>query len=225
MIIPALNEEKAIPLVLADLPAALVRHILVCDNGSRDRTAEVARQAGARVIHAPRRGYGSACLAGIAWLKDLPLAEQPDILVFLDGDHADYPEELPLLLSPILENHADLVIGSRVTGRAERGALQPQQRFGNALATTLIRWIYGVHFTDLGPFRAIRWSALPALNMRDPDYGWTVEMQVRAAKSGLRCTEAPVSYRARVGQSKVSGTLRGSIMAGYKILWTIFRNI
>lgn len=223
VIIPAFNEEASIGLVLADLPKGLVREVVVCNNASTDRTAEVARQGGATVVDQPRRGYGSACLAGIAYLAAKPATQQPDIVVFIDADYSDHPEETPRLLQPILEGKVDLVIGSRVLGSMERGAMQPQQIFGNWLATNLIRLFYNYQFTDLGPFRAIVWSKLLTLNMKDPDFGWTVEMQVKAAKYGLRCAEVPVSYRRRVGVSKVSGTLRGTVLAGHKILWTIFK--
>ena len=225
VIIPAYNEEASIPLVLAEIPRDWVREVVVCNNGSRDRTADVARAAGATVVDQPRPGYGSACLKGIAHLRSKPTDQQPDIVVFLDGDYSDYPEELPTLVQPIIADRAELVIGSRATGDMERGAMQPQQIFGNWLATNLIRMFYGVHFTDLGPFRAIRWSSLLALDMSDPDFGWTVEMQVKAAKQGLRSLEIPVRYRRRVGVSKVSGTLRGTVLAGHKILWTIFREL
>ena len=225
IIIPAYNEEASIGLVLGDIPKELVRYILVCNNASTDRTAAVAKAAGATVVDQPQKGYGSACLAGLAFLENLPEAEQPDIVVFLDGDYSDHPEELPLLLTPILEEDKDLVIGSRALGQRQKGAMMPQQVFGNWLATTLIKGFYGITFTDLGPFRAIRWSALQAIEMADPDFGWTVEMQVKAAKNKLKCTEVPVTYRRRVGVSKVSGTIRGTIMAGYKILWTIFKLI
>lgn len=223
VIIPAYNEEASIGLVVQEIPSAWVREIVVCNNGSRDRTAEVARAAGATVVDQPLPGYGNACLAGIAHLAAKPVAEQPDIVVFLDGDHSDYPEELPKLVQPIQDEQYDLVIGSRALGNRERGAMQPQQVFGNWLATNLIRRFYGYEFTDLGPFRAIRWDRLQGLGMQDRDFGWTVEMQVRAAKAKLRCTEVPMRYRKRIGVSKVSGTLRGTVLAGHKILWTIFK--
>ena len=223
LIIPAYNEEASIGLVLADIPQDWVREVIVCNNGSTDRTAAVAREGGATVVDQPRPGYGSACLAGIAHIQAKAPEEQPDIVVFLDGDYSDHPEELPLLLAPIMDEQMDLVIGSRAQGSRESGAMQPQQIFGNWLATNLIRLFYNYHFTDLGPFRAIRWKKLLDLNMQDPDFGWTVEMQVKAAKQQLKCTEIPVTYRRRVGVSKVSGTIRGTILAGYKILWTIFK--
>jgi glycosyltransferase involved in cell wall biosynthesis len=223
VIIPAYNEEKSIGLVIADIPEDLVREIIVCNNNSSDQTARIARQAGATVVDQPQKGYGSACLKGMEHIRQKSEQEQPDIVVFLDGDYSDHPEEMPLLIQPIIEQHMDMVIGSRALGDMERGAMMPQQVFGNWLATNLIRLFYNYHFTDLGPFRAIRWDKLQALQMQDPDFGWTVEMQVKAAKYKLKCTEIPVRYRKRVGVSKVSGTIRGTILAGHKILWTIFK--
>lgn len=223
VIIPAYNEEKSIGLVLADIPRNLVREVIVCNNASTDQTTEVARRGGAIVLDQPRRGYGSACLKGIEYLRQKRVADQPDIVVFLDGDYSDYPQEMPELVRPILEEGMDLVIGSRALGNMERGAMQPQQIFGNWLATNLIRIFYNYRFTDLGPFRAIAFKSLLALEMTDPDFGWTVEMQVKAAKMKFKCTEIPVRYRVRVGISKVSGTIRGTILAGHKILWTIFK--
>ena len=223
VIIPAFNEEKSIVHVLADIPAGLVREVIVVDNKSSDRTGEVARAAGATVLREERPGYGHACLRGMAHCFGRPAAEQPDILVFLDGDYSDYPEQMPALVAPLLRGEADLVIGSRALGQREAGAMLPQQIFGNWLATTLLRYRYGVRFTDLGPFRAIRAGALQALHMEDKTYGWTVEMQLKAAQQRLRTTEVPVRYRRRIGTSKVSGTVRGTLGAGYKILWTIFR--
>jgi glycosyltransferase involved in cell wall biosynthesis len=221
VIIPALNEAGSIGKVIAAIPSNLVEEVIVADNGSSDQTAQVARQAGARVVNAPRRGYGSACLAA---LETISTASPPEVIVFIDGDYSDYPEDLPALLAPIEQGKADLVIGSRVLGQCEPGALTPQQRAGNALATFLIRILYKVRFSDLGPFRAITWEALQRLHMVDQNYGWTVEMQVKAAQLGLRCTEVPVRYRKRAGgTSKVSGTLRGSLKAGYKIILTILR--
>lgn len=218
VVIPALNEEQSLPLVLADIPRDFVREVVVGDNGSTDNTAAVARALGAIVVPAPQRGYGAACLAGLTYLAQDP----PDIVVFLDGDYSDHPEELPLVIESILQDKADMVIGSRITGNHEKGALLPQAVFGNWLSTRLIDLFWGVSFTDLGPFRAIRWTSLQALEMQDTNYGWTVEMQVKAAKQGLRCQEVPVSYRKRVGVSKVTGTLKGSVFAGIKILTVIF---
>jgi len=223
VIIPAYNEEKSIGLVLAEIPRAWVREVIVGNNGSTDATAEVAAANGATVVLQPRKGYGSACLAAMEYIAAKPAAEQPDVVVFLDGDYSDYPEELPELVKPITEENYDMVIGSRALGEREQGAMLFQQVFGNWLATRLIRFFYRYEFTDLGPFRAIKWSKLLSLRMEDPDFGWTVEMQVKAAKYGLKCTERPVRYRRRVGKSKVSGTIRGTVLAGQKILWTIFK--
>lgn len=223
VIIPAHNEAQAIGLVLAEIPAGLVQEVIVVDNNSTDDTGGAARAGGATVLHEPRPGYGYACLAGLDYAFGQPQSRQPDIVVFLDGDHSDYPEQMPDLLAPLLSGAADLVIGSRALGERERGALLPQQRFGNWLATRLLRLRYGGTFTDLGPFRAILAPALLGLHMEDKTYGWTVEMQVKAARQGLRTVEVPVRYRRRIGTSKVSGTVRGTIGAGYKILWTIFR--
>jgi len=221
VVIPALNEEASLPLVLAGLPRPPVRRVVVADNGSQDATACVARERGAEVVAAPRRGYGSACLAGLDHLRR---TGPPGIVVFIDADFSDHPEELPSLVAPILAGEADLVIGSRVLSRRERGALLPQARAGNLVACLLIRLFYGHRFTDLGPFRAIRWDALERLGMADPDFGWTAEMQVKAVRQGLRCVEVPVSYRKRVGVSKITGTISGTVRAGYKILWTVGRH-
>ena len=216
VVIPACDEEEAIGKVLQDIPD-IAQQIVVVDNGSSDRTAEVARRLGAHVVVEPRRGYGQACLAGIAQL------DGPDIVVFLDGDYSDYPEDMAVLVNPIVVDRADMVIGSRVLGQREEGALLPQARFGNWLATFLIRLLFGVTFTDLGPFRALRYDALMRLEMQDCNFGWTAEMQVKAARLGLRTAEVPVRYRRRIGTSKITGTLSGTLRAGYKILWTIFR--
>jgi glycosyltransferase involved in cell wall biosynthesis len=221
VVIPALNESASIGRVLADLPRPPVAQVVVVDNGSTDNTAELARKGGAMVLSEPRRGYGQACLTGIEWLRSP--ANRPDILVFIDGDYSDHPAELVRVIEPILAGRTDLVIGSRVLGEAAPGALLPQARFGNWLATRLIRWIWRVPYTDLGPFRAIRFEALERLGMADTNYGWTVEMQVKAARAGLVSVEVPVSYRKRIGRSKVTGTIRGTVGAGIKILWTIAR--
>jgi glycosyltransferase involved in cell wall biosynthesis len=219
VIIPALNEEPALPRVLREIPSQLVRRIIVADNGSTDRTADVARQEGAEVVYEPERGYGAACLKALAHLA----ADPPDVVVFLDGDYSDHPDELPSLIDPIASGDADMVIGSRVRGLRERGALSPQQQVGNAIACRALRLLYGVRYTDLGPFRAIRWETLQALGMQDRNYGWTVEMQIKAAQRGIAYREVPVSYRQRIGVSKVSGTVRGSLSAGAKILWLLGR--
>ena len=224
VVIPALDEERSLPLVLgglAELPAGTVRRVVVADNGSRDRTAAVAREGGAVVVEAPRPGYGSACLAGLAWLR---AHDPPEIVVFLDADFSDHPEELPALVAPIAAGAADLVIGSRVLGAREPGALLPQARAGNLVACLLVRLLYGHRFTDLGPFRAVRWRALERLRMADPDFGWTAEMQVKALRHGLAVAEVPVSYRRRVGVSKITGTVSGTLRAGWKILSTVFRH-
>jgi glycosyltransferase involved in cell wall biosynthesis len=223
VIIPAQNEEKSIGLVLGNMPRGLVRDVIVCSNASTDGTSMIARESGAVVLEEAEAGYGNACLRGIDYLKQKPVTEQPDIVVFMDADYSDYPEEMPTLLRPILEEEVDLVIGSRVLGDMQRGSMQPQQIFGNWLATNLIRLFYSYHFTDLGPFRAIKFKKLLELEMEDRDFGWTVEMQVKAAKMRFRTKEVPVSYRRRIGTSKVSGTVRGSFLAGHKILWTIFK--
>jgi len=219
VIIPALNEQDALPLVLRDIPRPPVRRVIVADNGSTDRTAEVALKNGAEVVHEPERGYGAACLKALAHLA----ADPPDIVVFLDGDYSDHPDELLSLIDPIRAGDADMVVGSRTRGRQERGALSPQQRAGNAVACGALRLLYGVRYTDLGPFRAIGWGALQALGMQDRNYGWTIEMQIKAAQRGITYREVPVSYRQRIGVSKVSGTVRGSVSAGAKILWLLGR--
>jgi glycosyltransferase involved in cell wall biosynthesis len=218
VIIPALDEEEAIGAVIRAVPGA-VRQVVVADNGSSDATAAVASAAGAVVVSEPERGYGAACLAALAHLA----ADPPEVVVFLDGDGSDDPTELDELLAPLTEG-AQLVIGSRTRGRSEPGSLTAPQRVGNALACRWIRWVYGERFSDLGPFRAIRWSALDALGMQDRNWGWTVEMQLAAARQKLRCAEVPVRYRnRRGGRSKVSGTIRGSVSAGAKILWLLAR--
>ena len=213
VVIPALNEEGAIGAVVAAIDRKLVDRVIVVDNGSKDETAARARQQGAEVLFQPRRGYGSACLLGI---RD---AAEADVLVFLDGDGSDDASEIGCLLEEMQGTEADLVIGSRTLGQSERGALSPLQHFGNALTCHLVRWFWQVQYTDLGPFRAIRKPALDSLQMQDPDFGWTIEMQVKAAQQGLRIVELPVSYRLRrAGKSKVSGNLLGSYRAGKTIL-------
>ena len=219
VLIPALDEEQSIGRVIGDLPSGLVDRIVVVDNGSTDSTARVARQAGAEVVSETQRGYGAACLRGLSELG----AEPPDVVVFLDGDYSDHPDELQLVAGPVLEGDADFVVGSRMSGRAEKGALLPQARFGNWLACFLMRQVWGVTYTDLGPFRAIRYPLLRALDMQDTTFGWTIEMQIKAAEAGLRIQEVPVSYRRRVGVSKITGTVTGTVKASAKILWTIGR--
>ncbi|WP_276497321.1 glycosyltransferase family 2 protein [Pontibacter litorisediminis] len=223
VIIPAYNEEKSIARVVQDIPKGFAEEVIVVNNNSTDRTAQVAAAAGATVLHEPRPGYGNACLKGIAHAVSKPLGARPGIIVFLDGDYSDYPAEMVQLVQPIAQGQADMVIGSRALGQRESGSMMPQQIFGNWLATTLIRLLYGTRFTDLGPFRAIKLDTLLALDMRDRNYGWTVEMQAKAAKQKIKYVELPVSYRRRIGTSKVSGTVKGSVLAGYKIIMTIFR--
>lgn len=226
ILIPAFNEEDALPLVLMAIPKNLVRYVIVCNNGSTDRTASVAQTMGAIVVEQPLRGYGSACMKGIEYLRHLPSDEQPDIVVFLDADYSDYPEEMPEIVAPILYDGKSLVIGSRSLDNLQSNVMTLPQRFGNWLAPLLIRWFYGARFTDLGPFRAIRWQDLLALDMKDTNYGWTVEMQVKAAKNHLPYAEVPVRYRKRAGgKSKVSGTLKGSVLAGLKIIATILKEM
>jgi len=227
-VIPARDEAASVGGVVRALVAAGVGRVIVADNGSRDATADEARRAGAEVVSEPVAGYGRACLAGLARLADPAHGAPPDAVVFLDADAADDPADLPAVAGPVLRGEADLVIGSRVlgirAGRVEPGALLPQARWGNTLACALMRWRWGARFTDLGPFRAVGWGALARLGMADEAFGWTVEMQVRALRAGLRCTEVPVAYRRRVGRSKISGTVVGTVRAGTAILGTIARH-
>jgi glycosyltransferase involved in cell wall biosynthesis len=218
VVIPALNEEQAIGNVLAAIPP-WVDDVVVVDNGSTDGTARVVRTRGARLVSEPERGYGAACQAGVRALRAC------DVVVFLDGDFSDRPEEMERLVDPIVEGRADLVIGSRVTGVRETGALSVQQRFGNWLACRLMRWFWDARYTDLGPFRAIERAALERLDMRDRSFGWTIEMQIKSVRSGLRIHEVPISYRRRIGVSKISGTLRGTVQAGLKIMFVIFATL
>ena len=221
VIIPAYNEEKSIGKVVGDIPKDLVSEVVVVNNNSSDNTRQNAESEGATVLNETQMGYGYACLKGISYAQGKD--KHPDIIVFLDGDYSDYPGEMTELVRPIIENDMDMVIGSRSLGIALEGALFPQQIFGNWLAVNLIKLFYGITFTDLGPFRAIKFDKLIELDMVDKTYGWTVEMQVKAAKRNYKCTEVPVSYRKRIGESKIAGTLSGSVKAGYKILWTIFK--
>jgi glycosyltransferase involved in cell wall biosynthesis len=220
VVIPALNEEASLPQVLADLPQRWVGEVIVVDNGSTDRTAEVARRSGATVVREPQRGYGAACLRGLAELTHRP-GGPPDIVVFLDADYSDHPDKLPELVQPILDDGLDFVLGSRLAGQREAGAMPPQSVWGNRLACFLMWLLFGARYTDLGPFRAVRWNALQRLGMIDRNFGWTVEMQIKAARHGLRTLEIPVPYRKRIGQSKISGTVRGTLLAGSKILYLI----
>jgi glycosyltransferase involved in cell wall biosynthesis len=221
VIIPAYNEADAIGLVLDEIPKDLVRNILVSNNNSTDDTGEVAKEHGAVVVFQPEPGYGNACLKAMEYIAEQQ--QKPDIIVFLDGDHSDYPEQMIEVVGPIIRNDADMVIGSRALGKSESGSLTPQQIFGNWLATRLLKLFYGETFTDLGPFRAIRYDSLLQIGMVDRNYGWTVEMQIKAAKQKLRSVEVPVDYRVRIGQSKVSGTVKGTIGAGYKIILTLIK--
>ena len=223
VIIPAYNEEQSIGFVVDEIPKEWVRNIVVANNKSTDRTCEVAEQHGAKVVFQPEPGYGNACLKAMEFISEQEV--KPDVIVFLDGDHSDYPEQLPVVVKAIIDEEADLVIGSRALGNSESGSMTPQQVFGNWLATRLLKLFYGVKYTDLGPFRAIRYESMLQLNMVDKNYGWTVEMQIKAAKQKLRSVEVPVDYRVRIGESKVSGTIKGTIGAGYKIILTLFKYI
>jgi len=218
VIIPAFNEARSIGRVVGDIPAH-IDEVVVVNNASTDETERNARAAGATVLREDRQGYGWACLRGIDYAR----TKTPDVVVFLDGDYSDHPDEMDRLLAPIRRDEADFVVGSRMTGEREPGAMLPQALVGNRVACTLMRWLWGTRFTDLGPFRAIRFDDLLALGMRDTTYGWTVEMQIKAVRAGLRCVEVPVSYRRRIGVSKITGTLAGTAKASAKILWTIAR--
>ncbi|HMB90957.1 MAG TPA: glycosyltransferase family 2 protein [Rhodothermales bacterium] len=219
VIIPAFNEARAIGQVIGDIPKTLVEEVMVVNNASTDETEANARAAGATVLREDRKGYGWACLRGIAYAR----IRHPDMVVFLDGDYSDHPNEMGTLIAPILHDEADFVIGSRMIGEREPGAMLPQALIGNRLACFLMRLFWGVRYTDLGPFRAIRFADLLALGMEDKTFGWTIEMQIKAALAGLRITEVPVSYRKRVGISKITGTISGTLKASAKILWTIAR--
>ena len=218
VVIPVFNEEDSLPAVIGDLPQDLLLEIIVVDNASTDQSAAVAANLGCRVVPEPRRGYGQACLTGIAALNP-----NTDIVIFIDGDHSDHADQLPELLKPILEENYEFVIGSRALGQREQGAMTPQAHYGNKLACFLMRLFWGVAYTDLGPFRAITYRALKQIQMTDRDFGWTIEMQIRAVEEGIRTTEIPVNYRRRIGASKISGTVSGTIRAGEKILRTIFK--
>jgi glycosyltransferase involved in cell wall biosynthesis len=223
VVIPAFNEENAVGKVVKAIPTPLVDLIIVVNNASTDATRKNAEDQGAMVIDQPVKGYGNACLKGMEYIAQERL--NPDIVVFIDADFSDYPEEMPLLIDPIIDENYDMVIGSRALGKREKGSMTIPQVFGNWLATKLLKWIYGYRFTDLGPFRSIKYSKLIELNMQDKTYGWTVEMQVKAAKRQMKTTEVAVNYKNRIGTSKVSGTVKGTFMAGYKILYTIFKYI
>ena len=221
VIIPAYNEALSIEKVIKDLPRELIIEIVVVNNGSTDNTADIAKNSGAKVLTENNKGYGWACLKGIEYFRNLNI----DVLVFLDGDYSDNPKEITKLLKPIKENSCQFVIGSRVLGKRQKGALLIHQRFGNKIATSLMSLFYGAKFTDLGPFRAIKYNSLMKLNMSDKTYGWTVEMQIKAVKKKINYMEVPVSYKPRIGESKVSGTIRGSLKAGFIILFWVFKSI
>jgi len=221
VIIPAFNEEDSVGKVIKDIPRDIVDEIIVVNNNSTDQTAKNASKAGAILIHQTLQGYGNACLKGLEYIEQNQL--NPDIIVFLDADYSDYPEEIKQLVEPLYTDEIDMVIGSRALGEREKGAMMPQQIFGNWLATLLIRYLYKVSYSDLGPFRAIKYDKLVSLKMCDKNYGWTVEMQIKAAKMKYHIAEIPVKYRKRIGQSKVSGTFKGTLGAGYKIISTIIK--
>jgi glycosyltransferase involved in cell wall biosynthesis len=220
VIIPALNEERTLPNVLRDIPKDLVDEVIVVDNGSTDKTASLAREGGATLLHESRKGYGYPCLKGVEYLRK----KNPDIVVFLDGNYSDFPEEIINLVEPIVRENYDLVLGSRVMGRCERGALRLPVRFGNLLATSLISLLYGFKYTDLGPFRAIKFQRLLDLQVKD-NWGWTPEMQVQAVKKNYRIKEVPVNYRKGKGKSKITGNVKGIIKVGYRILWVIVKSL
>lgn len=220
VIIPAYNEAASIAKVIHDIPS-LVTEIIVVNNNSSDGTEIIAKKAGATVLTEKRKGYGYACLKGMDYLENQ--LTKPDIVVFLDGDYSDYPEDLVKIVAPIINDNIDFVIGARVEESRETGSMTPQQIFGNWLATFLMTLLFGSKFTDLGPFRAIKYNALLGLHMQDKTYGWTIEMQLKALKQKLNYTEIPIKYRNRIGVSKVSGTIKGSIFAGIKILSWIFK--
>ncbi|AFH49677.1 Glycosyltransferase [Ignavibacterium album JCM 16511] len=220
VIIPAFNEEESLPFVIKDIPT-FVDEIIVTDNGSTDNTFEVAKRCGVTVLKESEKGYGAACLKAIDYIKD----KSYDIVVFLDGDYSDYPEEMNLVVEPIINNNYDLVIGSRMIGKREKGSMLPQALFGNWLSALLIKLFWNYKFTDLGPFRTIKYSSLLKLNMQDRNFGWTVEMQIKAAKLKMKTTEVPVRYRKRIGKSKVTGTISGTVKASVKILYLIFASV
>jgi len=220
VIIPAIDEEESIIKVISEIPKC-VSEIIVVNNGSTDNTELVATKAGATVLNEPKKGYGNACLKGLEYLDSTTI--KPNIVVFLDGDYSDYPSEMIAIVTPILEDKADLVIGARSKDYREKGSMTFPQRFGNWLATFLMRMLFNSTFTDLGPFRAIKYNTLIDLKMSDKTYGWTVEMQLKALKKKIRYTEVPVHYKKRIGVSKVSGTIKGAIFAGIKILSWIFK--
>lgn len=221
VIIPAFNEENSVQQVIGDIPKDLIREIIVVNNNSNDATSANAQSAGATVLEEKFQGYGAACLKGISYLSAKKI--KPDIVVFIDADYSDFPEQMRALIIPIIADNCDMVIGSRALGMRDKGSMTIPQRFGTTLATVLLRILYKVQYTDLGPFRAIKYPSLIQLGMKDKTYGWTVEMQLKAAKQKMKVTEVPVDYRKRIGFSKISGTVKGTVKAGYKIITTIFR--
>lgn len=223
VIIPAFNEENAVGKVIDEIPKEIIDEVIVVNNNSNDQTKVVAKKHGATVLDEPIQGYGRACLKGIDYVNKI--FPNTDIIVFLDADYSDFPQEMKQVVQPILDQNIDLVIGSRKLGEKQKSSMTPQQVFGNWLATFLIEKIYKIKYTDLGPFRAIKLPVLNALNMQDKTYGWTVEMQVKAAKQKFNSIEVPVNYKVRIGKSKVSGTLKGTVLAGYKIITTIFKQM
>ena len=220
VIIPVLNEEQTLPFVLNDIPKDLVDEVVVIDNGSTDKTPEIARESGATLLFESRKGYGYPCLKGMEYLK----TKKPDIVVFVDGNHSDHPDEIFKLVGPMVKGDYDLVCGSRVMGEIEEGALRVPVRFGNFLATILIRLFYGFKYTDVGPFRAIKFDKLLKLDMND-NLGWTVEMQAKAIKAGFKILEVPVSYRGGTGKSKFTGNIKGIAIIGYRIIRAILKNL
>ena len=217
VIIPALNEADSIAAVISGIPAQFRGFVIVSDNGSTDGTAEIAESLGAEVVKCPTRGYGAACLAGISRAQ----RSSPEVFIFLDGDYSDFPEDMSEIVAKLENEELDLVIGSRTSGRADPGSLLPQAVFGNWLATTLLGLRFQARFSDLGPFRAIRSHALKSLEMSDQNFGWTMEMQIKAIRKGLRYGEVPVRYRKRIGKSKITGTVKGTVRAAIKILWIL----
>jgi glycosyltransferase involved in cell wall biosynthesis len=223
VIIPAFNEEESIGKVVSGIRDYHLEEIIVVDNGSQDQTATIAQNKGAIVLYEPNKGYGSACLKGLNYVFKKPDELKPEIVVFMDGDFSDDPKDLNLLIEPIKNGEADFVIGSRTIGQREEGSLTIPQIFGNRLATFLIHLFFNHKFTDLGPFRAIKTEKLEQMGMKDKNYGWTIEMQIKAIKNNLNIKEVPVTYRNRIGKSKISGTIKGNILAGFKIIYSIIR--